>query len=90
MANTVSKCPRPGDLRVIARDDADGARIQYLQRKRRFFGWRTLDQEVVPGHVVISLGAFGDTGGWMSKFTELGTFDRDGWLTPHQKLQKAG
>lgn len=31
---------------------------------------RTIDEEVIPGHVLISLGCFGDTGGWRSKFAE--------------------
>lgn len=35
-----------------------------------FFGVRetVIDTEIVPEHALISLGAFGDTGGWMSKF----------------------
>jgi hypothetical protein len=29
-----------------------------------------LDTEIIPDHVLISLGCFGDTGGWLSKFTD--------------------
>lgn len=31
---------------------------------------RELDRETIPDHVLISLGCFGDTGGWTSKFKE--------------------
>lgn len=38
-----------------------------------FFGESVdvLDTEVVPEHALISLGCFGDTGGWVSKWSEL-------------------
>ena len=45
-------------------------------------GWRTIDQEEVPAHVRISLGAFGDNGGWRSKFAKFGRFGRDGAIQP--------
>lgn len=47
-------------------------------------GWRTIDEEEVPGHVRISLGCFGDTGGWKSRFAPLGSWGRDGVVTPHE------
>lgn len=57
-----------------------GTTTYYGQRLQRRFGpfWITLDQEEVPAHVKISMGAFGDTGGWVSKFAKLGAFGRDG------------
>lgn len=55
---------------------------QLLQEKR-WWGWATLDREEIPQHVLISLGAFGDRGGWMSKFAALGNFGSDGKFTPH-------
>jgi hypothetical protein len=30
-----------------------------------------LDTEIVPEHVLISVGCFGDTGGWKSKFADI-------------------
>lgn len=30
--------------------------------------WKEVDREVVPDHASISLGCFGDTGGWRSRF----------------------
>lgn len=54
---------------------------QDLQEKH-WWGWKTLDTEVVPTHVRISLGAFGDNGGWLSKFASLGAFGRDGIIQP--------
>lgn len=65
-------------LRVKVQKLPTGETIQMLQRKRRIFGWKTLDSEEVPGHVLISLGCLGDTGGWVSKFTRYGSFGRDG------------
>ena len=32
---------------------------------------RVIDMEIVPEHVMISLGCYGDTGGWRSKFVEV-------------------
>jgi hypothetical protein len=55
---------------------------QRLQEKR-WWGWHTIDREEIPSHVIISLGCFGDTGGWGSKFGETGSFGRDGVFTPH-------
>ena len=48
-----------------------------LRRKR----WRTIDIEEVPAHVKISMGAFGDTGGWRSKFSDYLAWGRDGACT---------
>jgi hypothetical protein len=36
------------------------------------------------GHVKISMGCYGDTGGWISKFTAFGDFGRDGTIRPMQ------
>jgi hypothetical protein len=46
---------------------------QILQEKTPvFFGlfsvWREIDREVVPEDVMISLGVYGDTNGWVSRF----------------------
>lgn len=32
--------------------------------------WKEVDREVVPGDVMISMGCFGDTGGWVSRFAQ--------------------
>lgn len=56
--------------------------LQVLQ-ERRLWGWRTIDREEIPGDVIISLGCFGDSGGWTSKFARLGTFGRRGEIVPH-------
>lgn len=55
---------------------------QKLQRKR-WWGWQTIDREEVPNWAIIAKGAYGDTGGWLSKFVVHGTFGRDGIITPH-------
>ncbi|NTF18216.1 hypothetical protein G6L37_07335 [Agrobacterium rubi] len=55
---------------------------QLLQEKR-WWGWNTLDYEDIPSHVLISLGAFGDRGGWVSKFASIGSFGSNGVFTPH-------
>lgn len=68
-----------GTLRVKAVTKQNGQRVQFLQRKA-WIGWKTIDFEVVPDHALISLGCFGDTGGWVSKFTKYGDFGRDGIL----------
>lgn len=57
--------------------------FQLLQEKR-FWGWKTIDREEVPTHVIISLGAVGDAGGWVSKFRDLGSWGRDGIITPKE------
>ena len=56
--------------------------VQQLQ-ERRWYGWKVLDEEIVPSHAKISDGCFGDTGGWVSKFSALGSFGRDGQFTPN-------
>jgi len=56
-------------------------RFQQLQ-VRLPIGWVTIDEEEVPPHVMISLGCFGDTGGWVSKFAKFGRFGRDGVIAP--------
>ena len=72
-------------LRVKAYDIA-GERIQLLQI-RRWYGWKTIDSEVVPSHALVSLGCFGDTGGWKSNFTKYGCFDRDGSFTTGRNIE---
>jgi len=69
-------------FRVVSYTNEDFSGHQLLQR-RRFWGWQTVDREDVPAHARISAGAFGDTGGWVSKFSEFGVFKRDGALIPH-------
>lgn len=64
-------------LRVRSFTRSDFSGYQVLQ-ERRWWGWRTVDREEVPAHVRISVGAFGDTGGWTSKFASYGRFERDG------------
>jgi hypothetical protein len=58
----------------------DEVHIQQLQVQTPL-GWVTVDEEEVPAHVKISLGAYGDTGGWVSKFAKIGSFGRDGVIT---------
>jgi hypothetical protein len=55
---------------------------QRLQEKR-WWGWKTIDEEIVPSFVSIYLGCYGDTGSWVSKFAKIGHFGRDGKLVPH-------
>lgn len=68
-------------MRVKSCTYQDYSGYQVLQQKR-WWGWQTIDREEVPAHVRISSGAFGDTGGWVSKFNEYGRFGRDGMFTP--------
>lgn len=56
---------------------------QDLQRKR-WWGWRTIDREIVPDWAHTYLCCYGDTGGWASKFSGLGSFGRDGIFAHHQ------
>lgn len=41
-----------------------------------FFGlvkrWGTIEEERIPDHVIISVGCFGDTGGWSSRLPREG------------------
>lgn len=74
--------PKVGTLRVTAKTHGGGwKRTQWLQQ-RRWWGWKTIDREEVPGHVIVNLGAVGDTGGWVSRFTAYGRFGRDGIIHP--------
>lgn len=50
--------------------DRGWGRFQLLQ-ERRWWGWKTIDREEVPRDVIVSVGAFGDTGGWISKFATI-------------------
>lgn len=34
-------------------------------------GWRTIDREEIPSHVLISIACCGDEGGWKSKFADV-------------------
>lgn len=55
-----------------------------LLQEKRWWGWQDVEREDIPHHVHVSLGCFGDTGGWSSKFWEIGTVDRKtGGFTPH-------
>lgn len=47
-----------------------------LLQERRFFGWKTIDSEEIPMHVIISLATYGDSGGWRSKFAHLPVWGR--------------
>ncbi|AXQ68447.1 hypothetical protein HOT99_gp170 [Caulobacter phage CcrBL10] len=87
---------KPAQYRVYAYTKRVAAQRPYIDTEivhmqdlqvRRWWGWQTIDEEVVPTHVKISLGAFGDTGGWVSKFTKLGTFGRDGVFTLHPHVE---
>lgn len=52
--------------------------------------WTTIDEEIVPPHVLISRGCFGDTGGWVSKFASM-RFGCDGLIareTPQTPIRK--
>lgn len=53
-----------------------------LLQERRWWGWRTIERVDVPSHVYISLGAYGDTGGWVSPFGVHGDFGADGIIRP--------
>lgn len=54
-----------------------------LLQERRWWGWKTIERIEIPSHALISLGAYGDTGGWRSPFTRYGTWGRDGIIHPH-------
>lgn len=77
MTVTKTKRVRRYTRRYIERGDIDYTRatFQDLVEETRWRGiliWRrVLDTEQVPEHVLISLGAVGDTGGWKSKFAEF-------------------
>ena len=54
---------------------------QVLQQKR-WWGWQTIDREIVPSWAVIERCCLGSCD-WPSKFSAHGTFGRDGIITPH-------
>lgn len=57
-----------------------------LVQEKRWWGWKTLERIDIPSHVVISIGCFGDTGGWISPVVEkYGHYDRNGNITPNEK-----
>lgn len=82
MDHTAPIAPAVGDLRVVGRTETRRVegytcpeRVQmnvlqrYTGRVGRFFPhWRDVEREDVPSHVAISVGCFGDTGGWLSRF----------------------
>lgn len=83
MDHTAPIVPAVGDLRVVGRIETrrveegytcpDRVQMNVLQRYTgrvgRFFPhWRDVEHEDVPSHVAISVGCFGDTGGWLSRF----------------------
>lgn len=61
--------------------DGDVERVQRLQVNVPGLRWITVDEEIVPPCVIISLGCFGDNGGWVSKFAAL-RFGPDGNVRP--------
>ena len=63
-------------LRVKALSYDHGWGRLHLLQERRWWGWKTIDREDVPRDVVISAGAFGDTGGWVSRFASTITSQR--------------
>ncbi|MBO9428716.1 hypothetical protein [Sulfitobacter sp. R18_1] len=74
-----------GNYRVVGRKIKDGdawgdyTRYNVLQKKVSImFGlisyWADIDSEKIPQHVEISVGCFGDTGGWKSKFASQLSF----------------
>lgn len=95
--DTTTKTPQIGDTRVVGRAvrkppaygyrDWTEERWNVLQvykgRFGRFFPrWVDVETEEIPGHVSISVGCFGDTGGWLSRFAGLPN-------TPFVDLRKA-
>lgn len=57
-------------------------RVHYQDLQvRRWWGWKTLDTEEVPNWAIIYQGAYGDNGGWVSKFASVGSWGRDGIVT---------
>lgn len=63
----------------------DVIHIQKLEEKR-WHGWVAIDEEEVPAHVKIAIGALGSDS-WKSKFGVHGTFGRDGIITPWPQTQ---
>ena len=45
--------------------------VEVTTRNGRPWSRRVLDREQVPDHVMITLGCFGDTGGWLSRFKDV-------------------
>lgn len=45
-------------------------RLVRITKGRFFTGREVIDTEVIPEHVMITLGCCGDTGGWRSKFKD--------------------
>jgi len=57
--------------------------VQQLQEKH-WWGWKILDEEIVPTHVKIGIACNGfDFSGWKSKFYGVGSWGRDGKVTRH-------
>lgn len=64
-------------------EGSGGWQVMQLLQEKRWWGWKTIDYELVPRAVTISLGCVGDTGGWISKFAKYGSFGRDGIIHVH-------
>jgi len=73
---------QPGQLRVKAFTCNGGWEGCQILQERRWWGWKTVDRENIPRDAIISRDCFGDTGGWVSKFTRHGAFGRDGVVHP--------
>lgn len=56
--------------------DVDLQDVQVLY-KRTMRRWKEVDREIIPSHVMISLGTVGDTGGWTSKFSTIIDIQRE-------------
>jgi len=72
---------RPHRIVGELRPDPDAAfgeaKYNLLQRQRSGFGgllmsWETVEEERVPDQVRITLGCFGDAGGWTSRLPAAG------------------
>lgn len=62
--NIVYAVERRGDFQYLVRFT--------WKRTWKWFGVKreVIERERIPDHVIISLGCFGDTGGWMSRFKD--------------------
>lgn len=72
MTNPVKVVRHIEHVRASGYVDTDEVHVQRLMERRRgWFGtsrWVEIDREIIPTHAVISMGAFGDAGGWKSRF----------------------
>jgi hypothetical protein len=86
---TTASLPTLGARRVVRRTETrrtegytchDRVEVNVLQTYTGRLGslfphWMDTDFEDVPAHVAISVGCFGDTGGWRSRFADLDGVD---------------